>query len=132
MNCPISYIGCEFLGIEVWSPMKGNEVWSWLFFDPNYERWNYLDDNYAIANLLWFWWHDFVNHNPRHMYWLWIMFAWYRMIVMWLNVVSQEYNEGLSKRFNHLLLWLKWKDSSHFWSPMSFYDKRFSLWSIRD
>ena len=47
-----SYVGCELLGVEGWSPMKENELWSWFSFDLNYERWNYLDDNDAIANVL--------------------------------------------------------------------------------
>ena len=27
------------------------------------------------------------------------------MTIMWLNVVSHEHDEGLSKTFNHFLLW---------------------------
>ena len=42
MNCPISYVSCEFLGIEVWISVKVNEVWSWFSFDLNYAMWNIL------------------------------------------------------------------------------------------
>ena len=59
------------------------------------------------------------------------MYACYDKIIIWLKVVSHDYNKVLSERFTHLYVFSKLKDSSHLRIPMSYYYKMFT-WGLEE